>query len=121
MKQLGVKGRDKNINNKLTGSSSFVEHKKNNLGINDMKNYETNINSMNRMNIGDKEKKYEDRRRAIKEQIGNTSSFATNRDIKNKEIKGKNNEDATAKKQKLREAMLAKIGKGKAKKPIGQK
>ena len=121
LKQLGVKGRDKNINNKLTGASSFVEYKKNNFGINDMKNYETNITSMNRMNIGDKEKKYEDRRRAIKEQIGNTSSFATNRDTKKKEITGKNNEDAAAKKQKVREAMLAKIGKGKVKKPLDKK
>ena len=86
-----------------------------------MKNYETNITSMNRMNIGDKEKKYEDRRRAIKEQIGNTSSFATNRDTKKKEITGKNNEDAAAKKQKVREAMLAKIGKGKVKKPLDKK
>jgi dynein light intermediate chain 1 len=115
LKSLGIKGKDKILANKLSGKGSFVEYKKNNFDLPDMKNYETNIPSMrNVMNLDDKEKKYEDRKKAIKEQIGIKASF------NKKENKGNNIEDA-AKKQKVREAMLAKIGKGKLKKPLDKK
>ena len=65
----------------------------------------------------DKDKKYADKRRLLKEQIniGNNASF-TKRTIKDKELKGKEGEDA--KKQKIREEMLNKIKSKKISKPI---
>ena len=63
------------------------------------------------MNLDEKEKKYEDKRKAIKAQISNNPLNS------NKEIQSKNVEDEAEKKKKIREAMLAKIGKGKNKKP----
>ena len=94
LKELGVKGKDKILaGNKLGGTGSFIEYNKNNFGLPDMRNYETNIPSTRKgMNLDDKDKKYEDRRKAIKEQIGTNASF------NKREIKGKNNEDQ-AKKQ----------------------
>ena len=113
LKQMGIK--DNTTKNKLLTANSFVEYKKKNFDIPDIKNYETNISSnKNVTNIADKDKKYEDTRKAIKEKIGTNASF-TKRDIKNKELKGK--EDNDAKKKKIREDMLAKIKQKKISKP----
>lgn len=110
LKDLGVKGKDKFMaKNRI--SSPFVELKKN--SVVDLKNYETNIigGRGSIMNLDEKEKKYEDKRKAIKAQISNNPLNS------NKEIQSKNVEDEAEKKKKIREAMLAKIGKGKNKKP----
>ena len=106
LKQMGIKDNSTTKKQLLT-ANSFVEYKKKNFDIADIKNYETNIASnKNVTNYADKDKKYEDTRKAIKEKIGNNASF-TKRDIKNRETKGKEGNDA--KKQKIREDMLAKI------------
>ena len=103
---MGIKDNSTTKKQLLT-ANSFVEYKKKNFDIADIKNYETNISSnKNVTNYADKDKKYEDTRKAIKEKIGNNASF-TKRDIKNRETKGKEGNDA--KKQKIREDMLAKI------------
>lgn len=110
LKDLGVKGKDKFMaKNRI--SAPFVELKKN--SVVDLKNYETNIigGRGSIMNLDEKEKKYEDKRKAIKAQISNNPLNS------NKEIQSKNVEDEAEKKKKIREAMLAKIGKGKNKKP----
>ena len=122
LKQLGVK--DASKTNKLTASSSFAEYKKKNFDISETKNYETNVVSNKfSMNLADKDKdkKYADKRKAIKEQIGNNASFSKketkNKENKeNKEIKTKDGEDA--KKQKIREEMLLKIKQKKLVKPL---
>ena len=107
LKHMGIKDNSTNIKKQLITANSFVEYKKKNFDITDIKNYETNISSnKNVTNFADKDKKYEDTRKAIKEKIGTNASF-TKRDIKSKEIKGKEGSDA--KKQKIREDMLAKI------------
>ena len=117
LKQMGIK--DNTAKNKLLTANSFVEYKKKNFDISDIKNYETNISSnKNVKNFADKEKKYEDTRKAIKEKIGTNASF-TKRDIKNRELKGKEGDDA--KKQKIREDMLAKIKQKKISKLGGTK
>ena len=117
LKQIGIK--DNTTKNKLLTANSFVEYKKKNFDISDIKNYETNIsNNKNVINFVDKDKKYEDTRKAIKEKIGTNASF-TKRDIKNREIKGKEGNDA--KKQKIREDMLAKIKQKKISKLGGTK
>jgi hypothetical protein len=116
LKQMGVK--DTSKTNKLSTSGSFVEYKKAHFDVTDIKNYETNVvSNKNVMNIGDKDKKYADKRRLLKEQIniGNNASF-TKRTIKGKELKGKEGEDA--KKQRIREEMLNKIKSKKISKPI---
>ena len=113
LKQMGIKDNSTNIKKQLITANSFVEYKKKNFDITDIKNYETNISSnKNVTNFADKDKKYEDTRKAIKEKIGTNASF-TKRDIKSKEIKGKEGNDA--KKQKIREDMLAKIKQKKSK------
>ena len=77
---MGIK--DNSTKNKLLTANSFVEYKKKNFDISDIKNYETNIsNNKNINNISDTDKKYEDTRKAIKEKIGTNSSF-TKREIK---------------------------------------
>jgi hypothetical protein len=118
LKQMGVKGKDKGASkNKINASSSFVEFKKSNLSLTDMKNYETNIPS-NRNPIGqmDKEQKYVDKRKELKEKISINSSF-NKRDVKSsKEIKGK--ETDQEKKKRVREEMLNKIKKNKLSKPL---
>ena len=118
LKQMGVKGKDKGTSkNKINASSSFVEFKKSNLSLTDMKNYETNIPS-NRNPIVqmDKEQKYVDKRKELKEKISINSSF-NKRDVKSsKEIKGK--ETDQEKKKRVREEMLNKIKKNKLSKPL---
>ena len=116
LKELGVKGKDKGASkNKLTGTSSFVEYKKTNFDIGEMKNYETNIPS-NKKPIYDKEKKYSDKRNLIKEQIRNNASF-NKRDVKNKEGKEKDTEET---RKKIKENMLAKIKSKKVSKPLSK-
>ena len=118
LKQMGVKGKDKGASkNKINTSSSFVEFKKSNFSLTDMKNYETNIPS-NRNPISqlDKEQKYVDKRKELKEKISINSSF-NKRDVKSsKEIKGK--ETDQEKKKRVREEMLNKIKKNKLSKPL---
>ena len=117
LKQIGIK--DNSTKNKLLTANSFVEYKKKNFDISDIKNYETNIPSnKNINNIADKDKKYEDTRKAIKEKIGTNASF-TKRDIKSRELKSK--EGNYAKKQKIREDMLARVKQKKIGKPGGTK
>jgi hypothetical protein len=116
LKQLGVK--DASKTNKLNSTSSFSEYKKKNFDITETKNYETNVVSNTMMHLADKDKKYADKRKAIKEQIGNNPSFSK-KETKNKEIKTKTGEDA--KKQKIREDMLAKIKKQRLSKQIDGK
>lgn len=116
LKKLGVKGKDLGASkNKLTGTNSFVEYKKTNFDIGEMKNYETNI-PMNRNPIADKDKdkKYSDKRNLIKEQIRNNASF-NKRDVKNKEAKEKETEET---RKKIKENMLAKIRNKKISKPL---
>ena len=74
LKQLGVKGKDTG-KNKLSSTSSFVETKKANIGLPDIRNYETNISSSRNLNGLDKDKKYADKRKEIKDKISITSSF----------------------------------------------
>ena len=115
LKKLGVMGKDKGVSkNKLTGSSSFVEYKKSNFDIGDIKNYETNIPNRNPINIGDKEKKYSDKKNLLREQIKNNASFSK-RDVKNKEGKAKDTEET---RKKIKENMLAKIKNKKVSKPL---
>ena len=115
LKQLGVK--DASKSNNLT--SSFAEYKKNNFDITDIKNYETNVvinkKVMNHVNK-DKDKKYAEKRKTIIDQIANKPSF-NKKETKNKETKTK--EAGDAKKQKIREEMLAKIKKTRLSKQIG--
>jgi hypothetical protein len=116
LKQMGVKGKDKGTSkNKINASSSFVEFKKSNLSLTDMKNYETNIPSSKKP-IYDKEKKYSDKRNLIKEQIRNNASF-NKRDVKNKEGKDKDTEET---RKKIKENMLAKIKSKKVSKPLAK-
>ena len=116
---MGIKDNSTNNKKQLLTANSFVEYKKKNFDITDIKNYETNISSnKNVTNFANKDKKYEDTRKAIKEKIGTNASF-TKRDIKSKEIKGKEGSDA--KKQKIREDMLAKIKQKKISKLGGTK
>ena len=70
LKQSGVKGKDRMAaKSRLSASNSFVDYKKNLGGI-DMKNFETNIGgSRNLLNNEDKDKKYEDKRKALKEKL----------------------------------------------------
>ena len=114
LKQLGVK--DASKSNKL---SSFSEYKKNNFDITDTKNYETNVvtNKKNVMNLvnKDKDKKYAEKRKTIIDQIANNPSF-NKKEAKKKEIKTK--EAGDAKKQKIREEMLAKIKRNRLSKQI---
>ena len=128
LKQLGVKGKDKIVKKQLTGTNSFAEYKKNNFDITDIKNYETNINkgsSKNTISLINKEKKFADKKKELRDQIGNTSF--TKRDIKDlKDLKdNKDNKDKKEinepKKQKIREAMLAKLKKEKLTKGVGKK
>ena len=121
LKQSGVKGKDRMAaKSRLSASNSFVDYKKNLGGI-DMKNFETNIGgSRNLLNNEDKDKKYEDKRKALKEKLGNNPSFSK-KDNTKIEIKGKADEDPDAKKQKVRESMLAKKKKKKVKKPLDNK
>ena len=118
LKQMGVKGKDKGASkNKINTSSSFVEFKKSNFSLTDMKNYETNIpSSRNPISQIDKDKKYVDKRKELKEKISINSSF-NKRDVKSsKEIKGK--ETDQEKKKRVREEMLNKIKKNKLSKPL---
>ena len=112
LKQLGVKGKDTG-KNKLTSTSSFVETKKANIGLPDIRNYETNISSSRNQNGLDKDKKYADKRKEIKDKISTASSFT-----KGKE-KGK--ESGEEKKKRVREEMLAKIKRNKLSKPLEKK
>ena len=109
---MGVKGKDTG-KSKLTSTSSFVESKKHSIGLPDIKNYETNISSSRNMNELDKDKKYADKRKDIKEKISTNSSFT-----KGKE-KGK--DSGEEKKKKVREEMLAKIKRNKLSKPLDKK
>ena len=118
LKQMGVKGKDKGTSkNKINASSSFVEFKKSNLSLTDMKNYETNIpSSRNPISQMDKDKKYVDKRKELKEKISINSSF-NKRDVNSsKEIKGK--ETGDEKKKRVREEMLMKIKRNKLSKPL---
>ena len=119
LKQMGVKGKDKMAARNRLSAGAFMDYKTSNINGVDMKNYETNVTSLKNI-FDDKEKKYEDKRKAIKEKIGNNASFSK-RESLNREIKGKGDEDPDLKKQKVREAMLAKIGKGKIKKTVDNK
>ncbi len=114
MKQLGVKDASK----KLGSTSSFAEYKKKNFDISETKNYETNVvtNNKNVMNLVNKDKKYAEKRKTIIEQIANNPSF-NKKETKDKETKKK--ETGDAKKQKIREEMLAKIKKTRLSKQIG--
>ena len=114
LKQLGVKDASK----KLGTTSSFAEYKKKNFDISETKNYETNIvtNNKNVMNLVNKDKKYAEKRKTIIEQIANNPSF-NKKETKDKETKKK--ETGDAKKQKIREEMLAKIKKTRLSKQIG--
>ena len=109
LKTLGVKGRDQNIGkNKISGSIN--EYKKNNFNVADMRNFETNIPmARNPISLNEKEKKFTDTRQALKEKLGNRVSVQLENTDKIKEV-----EDA--KKQKIRQQMLAKIAKAKSKK-----
>ena len=111
LKTKGAKGRDQNIGkNKISGSLN--EYKKNNFNMPDMRNFETNIPmARNPISLNEKEKKFTDTRQALKEKLGNRVSVQ----LENTDnINGKENSDA--KKQKIRQEMLAKIAKAKAKK-----
>ena len=116
LKKLGVKGKDL-TRSKIGGTNSFVEHKKVKTDYSDLKNYETNIN-INRslMAIDDKKKNYEDKRKELRESIKNKAS---NSKIENstKEQKGKEKEERL-KRLKTKEAMIAKLGINKVKKPL---
>ena len=108
LKKLGVKGKDKgDSKNTISSTNSFVEHKKNNLNLGDMRNYETNIPSIRNL----EDKKYIDKRKELKERLSSNASFN-----KGKETKGKENADE--KKKKLKEEMLAKIKNKKFSKPL---
>lgn len=112
LKELGVKGKDKGASNsKLGGTNSFIEQKKNNLDMADMKNYETNI-PMNR-NPLERDKKKADIRKEIKERMSIQDSF-NKRDVKGKE----NKENVDEKKKRLKEEMLAKIRNKRLSKPL---
>ena len=113
LKKLGVKGKDTG-KNKLSSTSSFVETKKSKIGLPDIRNYETNISSSRILNEADKDKKYADKRKEIKDKISINSSFNKGRDKDND--KGK--DTAEAKKKKVREEMLAKIKRNKLSKPL---
>ena len=114
---MGVKGKDKGTKNKINATTSFVESKKSNFSLTDMKNYETNLPSnRNRISQMDKEQKYVDKRKELKEKISINSSF-NKRDVKSsKEIKGKETDEE--KKKRVREEMLNKIKKNKLSKPL---
>lgn len=109
LKTLGVKGRDQNIGkNKISGSLN--EYKKNNFNMPDMRNFETNIPmARNPISLNEKEKKFTDTRQALREKLGNRVSVQL-------EINDKKKEEDEAKKQKIKQQMLAKIAKAKAKK-----
>ena len=117
LKQMGVKGKDKGTKNKINATTSFVESKKSNFSLTDMKNYETNLPSnRNPISQMDKEQKYVDKRKELKEKISINSSF-NKRDVKSsKEIKGKETDEE--KKKRVREEMLNKIKKNKLSKPL---
>ena len=112
LKKMGVKGKDTG-KNKLSSTSSFVEPKRMNMGLPDIRNYETNISSNRNLNEFDKDKKYADKRKEIKEKISINSSFT-----KGKE-KGK--DSGEEKKKRVREEMLAKIKRNKLSKPLEKK
>ena len=113
LKKMGVKGKDTG-KTKLSSTTSFVETKKPKIGLPDIRNYETNISSSRNLNEMDKDKKYADKRKEIKDKISINSSFTKGRDKDND--KGK--DTAEAKKKKVREEMLAKIKRNKLSKPL---
>ena len=110
---MGVKGKDTG-KTKLSSTTSFVETKKPKIGLPDIRNYETNISSSRNLNEMEKDKKYADKRKEIKDKISINSSFTKGRDKDND--KGK--DTAEAKKKKVREEMLAKIKRNKLSKPL---
>ena len=113
LKKMGVKGKDTG-KTKLSSTTSFVETKKPKIGLPDIRNYETNISSSRNLNEMEKDKKYADKRKEIKDKISINSSFTKGRDKDND--KGK--DTAEAKKKKVREEMLAKIKRNKLSKPL---
>ena len=110
LKEMGVKGKD--TGKKLNSTNSFVESKKSNIGLPDIRNYETNISSNRNHNELDKDKKYADKRKEIKDKISVNSSFTKGKD------KDKGKDTAEEKKKKVREEMLAKIKRNKLSKPL---
>ena len=104
MKKSGIKGKDQ-----TKVSDYFSENKKSNLDAPDMRNFETNIPmGRNPISLDEKDKKYADTKKALKDKLDTKSSLGK------KENKEKTADDE--KKKKIREEMLAKIGKAKAKK-----
>ena len=104
LKKSGMKGREQT---KVT--DYFSENKKTNLDAPDMRNFETNIPmGRNPISLEDKDKKYADKKKLLQNKLDTKSSLAK------KENKGNPADDE--KKRKIREQMLAKIGKAKEKK-----
>ena len=104
LKKTGMKGKEP-----PKMSDYFSENKKSNFDAPDMKNFETNIPmGRNPISLDDKDKKYADTKKALKNKLDSKSTLAR------KENKEKVVDDE--KKKKIREEMLAKIGKAKAKK-----
>ena len=104
LKKSGIKGKDQ-----TKVSDYFSENKKSNLDAPDMRNFETNIPmGRNPISLDEKDKKYADTKKALKDKLDTKSSLGK------KENKEKTADDE--KKKKIREEMLAKIGKAKAKK-----
>lgn len=103
LKKQGVKGKDQS---RIT--DYFSEKQRNAVDAPDIKNFETNIPmARNPISLDDKDRKYADTKQALKNKLDSKSSMSK------KENKDKTVEDE--KKKKIREEMLAKIGKAKKK------
>jgi len=104
LKKSGMKGKEQ-----AKMSDYFSENKKTNIDAPDMRNFETNIPmGRNPISLEDKDKKYADKKKLLQNKLDTKSSLAK------KENKGDPADEE--KKRKIREKMLAKIGKAKEKK-----
>lgn len=104
LKKIGMKGKEPT---KVT--EYFSENKKTILDAPDIRNFETNIPmGRNPISLDEKDKKYADTKKALKDKL-DTKTSGTKKETKDKPVDDE-------KKKKIREEMLAKIGKAKAKK-----
>lgn len=104
LKKSGMKGKETKV------SEYFSENKKANIEAADMRNFETNIPmARNPISLDEKDKKYADTKKALKDKLDSKSNLAIKKENKDKTVDDE-------KKRKIREEMLAKIGKAKAKK-----
>ncbi len=103
LKKHGMKGKEPS-----KASDYFSENKKINIEAPDTRNFETNINmGRNPISLDEKDKKYAYTKKALKNKLDSKSTLGK------KDNKDKGDDE---KKRKIREEMLAKIGKAKAKK-----